>query len=137
MPTPLPPALARLEAVLGLPAGTLEGADKARAEEALSGAATLVLEEVPLSVAERWKVDAPDVAVLVVLKAARREWENPRGLETESLGDHAVGLSDASGVYLSPREVALVRRAGRRGRSGGFVGSVRTPSAYYDPPELP
>ena len=68
---------------------------------------------------------------LVVLKAARREFENPRGLSSESLGEHAIGTTDTSGVYLTAREIAQVVRAAR-GRSGGFVGSVRTPSAYGD-----
>ncbi|UYL87613.1 head-to-tail adaptor [Arthrobacter phage VResidence] len=132
MPLPLPPPVSALEARLGLPAGTLEGEDKVRAEAALDDAATLALAEVSDAKAATWTSDAPKVVVLVVLKAARREFENPRGLESESLGEHQVGLTDTSGVYLTAREVAQIKRAAN-GRAGGFVGTVRTPSAYFDP----
>lgn len=133
MPLPLPPPVSSLEARLGLPAGTLTGEDLVRAEAALDDAATLALAEVSEKKAAVWIEDAPKVVLLVVLKAARREFENPRGLENESLGEHTVGLTDTSGVYLTGREIAQIRRAAI-GRSGGFVGTVRTPSAYYDPP---
>lgn len=126
---PLPPPLAALEARLGVPADTLEAEDRARAEAALDDAATLILAEAPGALTDAWADDAPKVVTLVALKAARREFENPRGLNTETVGDHAVGLTDTSGVYLTTREVAQVRRAATR-RTGGFVGTVRTPSAY-------
>lgn len=134
MANPLPPPVSSLEARLGLPAGTLTGEDLARANAALDDAATLALAEVGATKAAAWELDAPKVVVLVVLKAARREYENPRGLSTEALGEHSVGLSETSGVYLTAREVAQVRRAAT-GRAGGagFVGTIRTPSAYYDP----
>jgi hypothetical protein len=129
MAVPLPPPVSSLEARLGLPAGTLEGEEKIRAESALDDAATLALAEVSETKAAAWEVDAPKVVALVVLKAARREFENPRGMNQESLGEHSVGLTDTSGVYLTAREVAQIRRA-VTGRTGGFIGSVRTPSAY-------
>lgn len=132
MPTPLPPPVSALEARLGLAEGTLTGEDLARAQAALDDAATLALAEVPTTKATAWATDAPKVAVLVVLKAARREFENPRGMESESLGEHTVGLTDTSGVYLTAREISQIKRAAT-GRSGGFVGTVRTPSAYFDP----
>ncbi|UIW13492.1 head-tail adaptor Ad1 [Arthrobacter phage Lizalica] len=132
MPTPLPPPVSSLERRLGLPEGALEGEDLARAQEALDDAATLALAEVSETKATAWTADAPKVVVLVVLKAARREFENPRGMESESLGEHTVGLTDTSGVYLTAREIAQIKRAAT-GRSAGFVGTVRTPSAYYDP----
>jgi hypothetical protein len=124
MANPLPPAVALLERRLGVDVGTLTGADLARAQDALEDASTLVLAEVPDAVADAWELDAPKVAVLVTLKAARREYENPRGLESESLGEHQVGLTDTSGVYLTGREIAQIRRS-YLGRRGGFVGTVR------------
>lgn len=130
MALPLPPAVSALEARLGLPAGTLADEDLARAEAALDDAATLALAEVSETKAALWEVDCPKVVYLVVLKAARREYENPRGLEQESLGEHSVGLTDTSGVYLTAREIAQIRRAASRRVTGGFVGSIRTPSAY-------
>lgn len=135
MANPLPPTVSALEARLGVPAGSLEGEDLVRAMAALEDAATLALAEVPAAVAALWEVDAPKVVSLVVLKAARREFDNPRGLESESLGEHSVGLSETSGVYLTNREVAQIKRAAT-GRRGGYVGSVRTPSAYGEPPTV-
>lgn len=129
MPIPIPPPLSELEGRLGLPLDSLDGEDKVRAEAALHDASVLVLAEVSTARAAAWRVEAPDVVSLVVLKAARREYDNPRGLSTESLGEHAVGLSETSGAYLTGREVAQIRRAAT-GQRGGFVGSVRTPSAY-------
>lgn len=129
MATPLPPPLEALEARLGLAGGTLSGVDKARAEAALADAAVLVLAEAPPAVATAWATDAPGVPVLVALKAARREFENPRGIVQETQGEHTVGLSGASGVYLTAAEVAQVRRAAT-GRPASSIVSIRTPSAY-------
>lgn len=128
MATPLPPPLEALERRLGVPPGGLDGEDKARAEEALSDAATLILAEAPANVAARWLDDAPDIVTLVALKAARREYDNPQGIAQEALGEHSVSLTTASGVYLTSAERQLVRRAAT-GRAG-FVGSIPTPSAY-------
>jgi hypothetical protein len=136
MSLPLPPPLSALESRLGLPPGTLLDEDKARAEDALDDATTLALAEVSETKAAAWELDAPKVVRLVVLKAARREFENPRGLEQESLGEHSVGLTDTSGVYLTAREIAQIKRAAT-GRSGGFVGTIRTPSAFGDGDPVP
>lgn len=131
MPTPLPPPVSSLEKRLGLPVGTLDEEDLARAEEALDDATTLALAEVNETKAILWTVDAPKIVTLIVLKAAKREFENPRGMESESLGEHSVGGLDTTGVYLKRSEIAQIRRAAS-GRSGGFVGSIRTPSGYGD-----
>jgi hypothetical protein len=129
MPEPLLPPVSALERRLGLPVGELSDEENARAEDALDDAATLVLAEVSASKGLVWETSAPKVARLIVLKAARREFENPRGLTSESLGEHSVGMSDSSGVYLTAREVAQVRRAAT-GRSGGFVGTVTIGNPY-------
>jgi hypothetical protein len=101
--SPLPPALSALTERLGLTADDLDEQDTLRATRALDDAATLVLAEVPAAKASLWEADAPKVVVLLALKAARREFENPSGFETESLGEHSVGLSETSGVYLTGR----------------------------------
>lgn len=125
----LPPSLAALESRLGLEPGALDGPDKVRAEAALDDATTLVLAEVSERTGHIWAAGAaPAVVELVVLTAARRGYENPRGINQETLGEHTVGLSESTGVYLTFREASQIARAatGRR----GFTGSVRTPSAY-------
>ena len=124
----LPPPVSALEGLLGIPEGTLEAEDVIRATLALEDATALVLAEVSDAKGVAWSASAPAVVALVVLKAARREFDNPRGVQQETQGDHSVGLTDTSGVFLTGREVALIRRAASGRRS--FVGSMRTPSAY-------
>lgn len=124
----LPPPLSALEARLGFEPGDLSGPERARAEAAIEDASALVLAEAP-SKAAAWASSAPPVVVAVVLKAARREYENPQGLRSENLGEHGFSVDTASGVYLTGHEAALIRRAAT-GRAGGFVGSIRTPTAY-------
>lgn len=134
--TTLPPVVGELERRLGLTEGTLEDADKARAEDALDDATELALAEVNRSKAALWREVCPKVVRLVILKAARREVENPMGLTQESVLDHSATIAESSGVFFTGRELALIRREAT-GRSGSFVGSVRTPSAYHRRPEAP
>lgn len=103
--------------------------DSLRLAAALEDATVLVLDEVSEAMADRWRVNTPNAVRVVILKAARREFENPRGLNQETFGEHMVGLSDTSGVYLTARELAQIQKAAT-GRRAGYVGSVRTPSAY-------
>ncbi len=132
MANPLPLPVGALERRLGVEEGTLDGPDKARAEDALRGATAHALAEAPAAVAARWEAESlPEVVRDVILRAARREYENPQGLTSEALGERSVGIGNTSGSLLTAREAAIVRRAAR-GRSG-FVGSVRTPSAYDYP----
>jgi hypothetical protein len=126
----LPPNVEALCARLGLEPSALSDVDRARAEAAIEDATSLVLAEAPAPVAAKWEESgAPRVVVTVILKAARREFENPRQLNQEQLGEHMVGISATSGVYLTDREVAQIKRAAAGGGST-FVGCVRTPIAY-------
>lgn len=120
----LPPSRDALETRLGLDAGTLEGADAERADAALSDATILALAEVSETKANTWAEAAPDTVWLVVLKAARREFENPSGIGQESLGERSVSGLDTSGVFLTAREVAIIRRADT-GRGSGAIGSMK------------
>lgn len=128
----LPPPVSDLEIALGLDAGTLAGAEALRATRALKDATGLALAEVSEAKATTWRTDAPDVVETVVLQAARRAFENPQGLRQEQLGEHGFSV-DVAGIYLTPHEVALIARAARGGRRAGFVGSIRTPSAWDAP----
>lgn len=123
----LPPSRDALETRLGLDAGSLEGADAERADAALSDATILALAEVNETKANDWNEAAPDAVWLVVLKAARREFENPSGIGQESLGERSVSGLDTSGVFLTVREIAVIRRAAS-GRLGGSVGSIKVGS---------
>lgn len=135
MLSPLPPTVSALEIRLGVPTDSLADEDLARASAAIEDATALVLAEVSGSIANTWTTTGGQpVVTTVVLRAARREYENPRGLMSETLGEHTVQLATSTGVYLTDREIATVRRAATGRRSGGFVGSIRTPSAYMVPP---
>ncbi len=125
----LPPDVSALETRLGFEPGGLQGSDLARAVAALDDATAVVLATVPERVAEAWEADAPPLARVITLKAARREWENPQGLRSETLDGNGFTLDTATGVMLTHRERADLKRLAT-GRPGGFVGDVRTPSAY-------
>ncbi|WP_067201078.1 hypothetical protein [Microbacterium sp. XT11] len=137
MPGTLPPTVDELARRIGLDRIDLteEGVPE-RLADALEDATTLALAEVSPKLAERWRVNAPDVVRLVILTAARRGFENPRGIQQETYGEHTVGLTDTSGVFLTAREAAQIARA-VSGRAGGYVGSIRTPSAYGNPAAVP
>lgn len=125
----IPPPLSELERRLGMEAGTLEGADKGRAESTLEDATAMALAEVPPAVAKRWMENgAPTAVVVVILKAARREFENPQGLYQETVGEHSMGVTTATGLYLTAEEKSQLAKAASG--KAGFTGTVRTPSAY-------
>lgn len=127
---PLPPALEDLARRMGLDAIDLdEDGSRERLQDALDDATELALAEVAPVLADRWRAAAPPLVHIVIRSAARRAYENPRGIQQETLGEHTVGLTDTSGVFLTPRETALLRKAAT-GRTGGFVGGIRTPSGY-------
>lgn len=132
---PLAP-VAALEERLGVPTGSLEGADLVRAKADLDDASALVREVARIDwVADDGEtVTAPASVVAVVARAALRSFNNPEGYSGESLGSGAYsyqyGQLAQQGVFLTAGEKAIVRQAaGRTGGPGG-VFSVRTPSAY-------
>lgn len=97
-----------------------------------------MLSEVPTVVGDAWAAEdfagLPPVVRTVILKAARREYENPEGYSTQGVGEVSATVAITSGVYLTPEEVTHVRRAAGRSPRGGFTGSVRTPSAHETNP---
>jgi hypothetical protein len=101
----------QLEARLGVPAGSLAGEDLARAQAVLDDASTIVL-----MIGDPGWTDAdgakpaPGVVQVVVLRLARRFWDNPEGLAYEALGDHTVSHT-ALGGFLTDAERALVMGA--------------------------
>lgn len=116
----LPPlALVRdLEMRLGLAVGSLIGAELVRAEAVLADTSALVR-----SAAGKTWVDVqgvlagvPDVAITVTLAAARRAWENPSGLASESIGAYSYtrGGDASGGVYLTEDERRDLRSSASR-----------------------
>lgn len=135
-PAPGPPLTAQalapgLAARLRLALDEPDDTDRAALEAALADACELALAEVPLAVAARWRTGAPAAAAVVVFKAARREFENPRGAIGESIGGHYLSLTqgNATGVYLTPSELETIHRAAGATR-GKRVGTIRIKASY-------
>lgn len=128
--TALPPPLDAAALRMGLDDADLaEDRTATRLLAALEDATEVALAEVHPVTAARWRNAAPAAAHVVIMTAARRAHENPRGIRSETLGEHTVGMTDTSGIFLTRRERALLRRAALGHRSA-FVGSLRTRSAY-------
>lgn len=98
--------------------------DGNRAAGALADASALVRAEAGRS----WTdgdgrlAEVPDEIATVVLKAARREWDNPRGLSSETIADY-TWRGDTS-VYLTDQEIAICRRYRSSGGGTGGLWSL-------------
>lgn len=116
-------SVAQLEARLGEPPGSLAGEDLARATACLEDASAVIL-----SLGDPdWTAETiPVAAQVVVLRLARRMWDNPEGLSYEALGDHVTTRAAATSLLL-PDEQRLVL-----GAAGFAVGvySVYTPGVW-------
>lgn len=125
-------SVADLEVRLRKEVGSLAGADLSAATTAIDDASVLVLAEgnpgwTPLTI--------PAVAKGVVIKVALRQYRNPDGYVSEAMGGGAYSYryaDDETSAYLTEKEAAIVQRAAAAEAEtpSGFVGTVRTPSAY-------
>ncbi len=91
----LPPPVGALEVRLGRKVDSLRGADRERAETALTEASRAVLDVVPRGTRAGWATEAPRRAVDLVLMVAARRLER----------DHS-----RPGPVLVPREREYARR---------------------------
>jgi len=83
-------------------------------------------------------VTAPDEVVTIVVRAAKRSFLNPELLTSENVGGKYSYQRDQTqtSIALAADEVATIERAAtalRPSGSKGFVGTIRTPSAYRSP----
>lgn len=84
--------------------------DEAEAEAVLADASSLVA-DVAAPVALTAEA-LPGSIVPVLVSMVRRGLHNPRGLASEQLGDYGwQGGGGSSGLYLTPEEKRIVRRA--------------------------
>jgi hypothetical protein len=97
---------------------TIPAADEERIAAYLEDACALVSDIVGATVAAAWDEDgsgsaAPGGIVAVVYAAVRRAYENPGGLQGETIGDYSWrgAGSQSTGVYFEPAEVRQIRRA--------------------------
>lgn len=99
----------------------------------------------------------PQIVIATVCKAVRRAYENPDGLQGETIGDYSwrVGAAAESGLYFTPSEARIMRRAATRsgvgtlelegilpnslgdGRYVSDAGSPLSPVLYHDWSDLP
>lgn len=141
----LPPlaTVAAMEVRLGVEVGSLAGLDLTRAETSLADASALVRS---VSHPITWvdpdnvTITAPDEVALIATRAALRDYRNPSGVNNEAMGSGAYSYTFAAGeatVYLSEDEVAIIKKAainsGTDPEAWKGIGTIRTPSAYYDP----
>jgi hypothetical protein len=109
---------------------TVAPADEERVAAFLEDACALVSDIVGATVTAAWDEDgsgtaAPGGIVAAVCAAARRAYDNPGGLQGETIGDYSwragsAGVGASLGVYFTPAEVRQIRRAA--GLSG--VGTI-------------
>lgn len=132
------PPLATVEAMqvrLGGP--PLTNDDLSRAVAVLDDVSALVRLEAGVDwvATDGVTVTAPAAVVAVVLAAALRGYRNPDGFQGETVGPYSYQYAQgAASAYLTSAEARIVRVAtsGASGRAGVYT--IRTPSAYEDPP---
>jgi hypothetical protein len=97
---------------------TVPAADEERVAAYLEDACALVSDVVGATVTAAWDEsgsggEAPGAIVAVVYAAVRRAYENPGGLQGETIGDYSWrgAGSQSVGVYFTPAEVRQIRRA--------------------------
>lgn len=125
------PAFATLVEFAARIHGGIDDTDEPRAQAALDDASTLIRDAAD----KTWVTDdelddpIPDVLRIVCLAAARRAFNNPDGIRSESAGSYSVSLADSSGdVYLTKKEEARVRAAAGKAGLGSIGLTTGIPS---------
>lgn len=114
----LPPFASTEDVAARIPGG-LASSDEDRAEAALEDIAAVIRAEA----GKTWTdedgalvADFPAILKVISITAARRELDNPDAVISETIDGYSQRLANAStGVYLTPKEAKLVRRAAGRG----------------------
>lgn len=138
--TPLA-TVSSMETRLRLPVGSLTGADLQAALDALDDASVLVRQEAGIDflAADGVTIVAPPVIVTIARRVALRQYRNPDGFSSEGVGGGAYTYryaDDETSAYLTADEVRVIHAAVAPAGGRGFVGTIRTPSAYEGPVPL-
>jgi len=74
----------------------------------------------------------PTITVGIVCQVTRRAYDNPAGLEGETIGDYTWRGGDAtgSGVYLTSEEARAIKRAAGKVSPSAFSVSTYGPVGY-------
>lgn len=105
----------------------------------ITDASALVVDVADMTTA--WTAATLPAAVLpIVCEVARRAFDNPAGLQSETIGDYTwrggasgTGVAVSSGIYLTSDERRVVRRAAGRLGVGTVTLSADIPWAPTDP----
>lgn len=113
-------------------AGTIPAADESRLEALLSDASALVSE---LAGTDYETVAAPATIISIVCEMVRRVYDNPNGLQGETIGDYTWrgGAATSSGLYLTAQESRTIRRAAGRLGVGSITLTSCLPAPALDP----
>jgi hypothetical protein len=110
---------------------TIPAADETRVEALLGDACALVSDLVGI---DYDTVAAPSSVVAVICAAVRRAYDNPGGLQGETIGDYTWrGGSAEAGVYLTNAERRVVRRAAGKLGIGSLTMTSYLPAPAMDP----
>lgn len=97
------------------------GQSDAVLEPLIEQASGLVIDAAAPYLDDTTDADCPSVVATVISSMVRRGLGNPRGAQSETLGDYSYAMGSEGGVatlYMTRREVKLVRRAvGKLGAS--------------------
>jgi len=103
---------------------TVPAGDVARVEALLSDACDLAADIIGKTYAEGSGSEVPSIITAKVCEAVRRAYENPSGLQGETIGDYswrgASAGSASIGVYFTPAESRIMRRAAGRSAAGAI-----------------
>lgn len=122
------PRLASAEELARRLGRELDDAELDRVEAVLDDVSEFVREESRntwVSLTNPSVVTAPRIVRVITLRCAERAIRNPEGFSSESAGDYSYqrnGAVGEGGLYLTEREIALLRRAG--GRTGLWTQQV-------------
>ena len=101
---------------------TVPAGDVARVEALLSDACDLAADIIGKTYAEGSGSEVPSIITAKVCEAVRRAYENPSGLQGETIGDYSWRGASASGagVYFTEAEQRIMRRAAGRSAAGSI-----------------
>ena len=101
---------------------TVPAGDVARVEALLADACDLAADIIGKTYPEGSGSEVPGIITGTVCAAVRRAYENPSGLQGESIGDYSWrGVSaSGAGVYFTPAESRIMRRAAGRSAAGAI-----------------
>ena len=116
---------------------TLDADEEAQAAALIEDASALVRDVVDnADVVDLWDAETPGTVpssvVPVVVNMVRRGLDNPHGFAAERSFEYSYSGASSAGVFATPGEVRILRRAGGRARSGDLALTADLPAVGDD-----